>query len=135
MTAPEVKLLPCPFCGWGKPDVQHMDGCYNVDCPDCCAAGPIEDTRAEAIAAWNTRTTAQADSATAPLEARIAALEGALGEAEKAGSALLTEMMGPLVGGGDGNTYVPRFPSAATHNRLAKALASLRAMLADDGEK
>jgi hypothetical protein len=78
-----VTLLPCLFCGWEKPGIQHLDGCYNVDCPDCCGAGPIEDTRTKAIAAWNTR-----QSATAPLEAQIAALEarcealaGALGEA------------------------------------------------------
>ena len=119
MTAPEVKLLPCPFCGWGKPDVQHMDGCYNVDCPDCCAAGPIEDTRAEAIAAWNTRTTAQADSATAPLEARIAALEGALGEAVAFTGNLECEC----------DSYHGHTCARCT------TLASLSAMLADDGEK
>jgi len=49
------ELKPCPFCGWTKPVIEHIEGTYNVECPDCASAGPLEDSRAQAIAAWNRR--------------------------------------------------------------------------------
>lgn len=56
------ELKPCPFCG-EAPQERDADwggtlfGCYNV----ACAAQPnvIQDTRKEAIAAWNQRTEAR----------------------------------------------------------------------------
>lgn len=55
------ELKPCPFCG-GPAVLErwHTYGsrCRMVSCPDDgCAAGPsvVGDTRANAVAAWNTR--------------------------------------------------------------------------------
>ena len=49
-------LLACPFCGWGKPFIFDTgDDPFWVECPDCYAEGPTEDTADEAIKAWNTR--------------------------------------------------------------------------------
>jgi len=52
------EMKACPWCCLGG--VLHMintDGAgdWAVECRDCGAAGPIERTQAEAIAAWNTR--------------------------------------------------------------------------------
>jgi Lar family restriction alleviation protein len=49
-----AKLERCPFCGW--PGVLIVKPEYAwVECSDCAADGPIEDTGPLAIAAWNRR--------------------------------------------------------------------------------
>lgn len=52
-----TELLNCPFCGWatGLSVFDGGDQPYWVECPDCCAQGSPEETKAEAIAAWNAR--------------------------------------------------------------------------------
>lgn len=46
-------ILSCPFCGGeGHPRSTSDEW---IKCLDCGAAGPTEDTEAEAIAAWNAR--------------------------------------------------------------------------------
>ena len=50
----EDELLPCPFCG-GSAVVSSLYGDWYVECDLCDAGGSGEDTKAEAIAAWNTR--------------------------------------------------------------------------------
>jgi Lar family restriction alleviation protein len=70
----QVQLLPCPFCG-GKADILSAAGniCdYWITCANCGADGSCEDTRAETIAAWNTRHTATAEALEAMREAREA---------------------------------------------------------------
>jgi hypothetical protein len=87
MTAPHnpPALKPCPDGHKTVQVAQWPNGAgkwrYYGFCTCCGWRSGGNKTEAEAVTAWNTRTTAQADSATAPLEARIAALEGALGEA------------------------------------------------------
>ena len=62
--AQEVGLRPCPFCGGAarpnprKCDVRgagRMTQFLRVVCGRCHAIGPKLPTKAEAIAAWNTR--------------------------------------------------------------------------------
>lgn len=48
-------LKNCPFCGWPKSQAFGSPGAYWVECADCAAQGPMEDTEAEAIAAWSRR--------------------------------------------------------------------------------
>jgi Lar family restriction alleviation protein len=70
----QVQLLPCPFCG-GEADILKAatNICdYWVTCANCGADGPWKDTRAETIAAWNTRHTATAEALEAMREAREA---------------------------------------------------------------
>jgi hypothetical protein len=52
---PNVALKACPFCGWRQAQVEAIEGVFCVECPDCCAAGPVEDTLENAVIAWNTR--------------------------------------------------------------------------------
>ncbi|WP_406238144.1 Lar family restriction alleviation protein [Acetobacter orientalis] len=50
------ELKSCPFCGSSNlhtPHPKHTSAW--VTCNVCNAEGPIKHTRAEAIAAWNTR--------------------------------------------------------------------------------
>lgn len=54
----EVKLLACPFCGHSA-IVKPHDGKMIVECDNYgCHVKPfaVEDSEAEAAAAWNTRT-------------------------------------------------------------------------------
>lgn len=55
----ETTLLPCAHCGCDTPwleDIEHTQGLrWYVFCPVCGATGGQKRTRAEAIAAWNTR--------------------------------------------------------------------------------
>lgn len=90
MSAPvTVTLLPCPFCGgeaaiheWpflGLPeDHEPEPTSYHVACAACEGGHPPTYDRAEAIAAWNTRTAA-AEAASA---ARVAEMEAALQQAK-----------------------------------------------------
>lgn len=65
--AEEVKLLPCPFCGGeGKPAECESGAFYDspfkpweIVCQGCGISGPLEDTQAAAITAWNTRIAAE----------------------------------------------------------------------------
>jgi hypothetical protein len=57
------------------------------------------------------------------------AVVDALREARDSGQTLLHEMRGKPVGGGDGQTFTMRFPSAATHNRFVRTLSRLTALL------
>ena len=67
------ELKPCPFCG-GDASVGHTKVAYFVNCPDCLVATNIlapdsGQTKAEVIAAWNTR------APDADLTPRLAAAE------------------------------------------------------------
>lgn len=48
-------LRECPFCG-DAPAIAELGGGHWIQCEGCFAHGPDENTVAEAIAAWNTRT-------------------------------------------------------------------------------
>ncbi len=65
-----VDLLPCPFCG-GEPRIAGMAEDY-VECTECDATVGLDGNNPEGpIAAWNTRTAAEAAS-----RAREARLRG-----------------------------------------------------------
>lgn len=65
-------IAPCPFCGVDgeqclddmiacrsdQLDEEHARGRLAVWCGNCGAVGPQRDTAAEAVVAWNLRTTA-----------------------------------------------------------------------------
>ena len=62
----EIKLLPCPFCGWEAHIEEHKFwngrtksftvGTYGVRCLKCGASGTqFHKTKEEAIELWNTR--------------------------------------------------------------------------------
>lgn len=61
--ADAMKLLPCPFCGGEQittaPDHEFGDVTWDAICK-ACGASVRRDLEAEAIAAWNTRTTSPA---------------------------------------------------------------------------
>lgn len=89
------RLLPCPFCG--KCDLHVFDNCVVCGNPSCGGTGPDlghcigPKCRADAIAAWNTRTP---DPRITDLEARLAAAEAnvnRLREGEARLSLLLNE--------------------------------------------
>jgi len=56
-----TKLNPCPFCGAEmkiEADNNFFARClgqFAVNCHECDATGPLEDTRYDAIKAWNYR--------------------------------------------------------------------------------
>ena len=47
-----LDLLPCPFCGCAR---IYERGFRCFECLECRAEGPTKATKAEAVAAWNTR--------------------------------------------------------------------------------
>lgn len=50
------RYLPCPFCaGQDLKTVAQDRDCYYVQCQDCQADGPPEETIGEALDAWNAR--------------------------------------------------------------------------------
>lgn len=55
-------LKPCPneHCSGEDIEVQYHCGVYYVECDKCCHQGAMAWNEAEAIAAWNTRTTSLA---------------------------------------------------------------------------
>jgi hypothetical protein len=66
MAAEEIKLLPCPFCGWevqqeyasqSQQVTTEEDGeaKYVVCCPSCAACTCYDPTWAGAVANWNRR--------------------------------------------------------------------------------
>lgn len=92
MTEP-TELLPCPFCGAGESQIHVNKGTWNgrrygepvsVEVRHWCADVPGQPSRmvsragrdeASAIAAWNTRTTTQAQAGAVPLtDAQIRAM-------------------------------------------------------------
>lgn len=76
-----VELKPCPFCGCGPSEDQHAEkvqayiglGGWCVFCEACGCEGLRLASRAEAIAAWNTRTpdASQAELVSALEDARL----------------------------------------------------------------
>ena len=54
-----VKLKPCPFCGWATPELVTDRNVYYVRCTECGARGPWElkfpDRKKVAASDWNTR--------------------------------------------------------------------------------
>jgi Lar family restriction alleviation protein len=51
------ELLPCPFCG-GKADlIPEYDSAWRAACLQCDATFVAQDSRPDAIAAWNRRAT------------------------------------------------------------------------------
>jgi Lar family restriction alleviation protein len=54
-----MKMKPCPFCG-GEPFVEdsaRKEEIIVIQCQECFGEGPIGETKAEAIGAWNKRVT------------------------------------------------------------------------------
>lgn len=54
----EADLLPCPFCGNAEPTIPEYErdwGGYSVWCFSCGVDGPVADTAAQAVVAWNRR--------------------------------------------------------------------------------
>lgn len=48
------QLKPCPFCGSEKVELESEgDGNNWVECQFCATCGPMQETEADAIAAWN----------------------------------------------------------------------------------
>ena len=53
-----LRACPTPWCKHAnRPPVLNGEMCKWVECPMCGVGGPIRDTKAKAIAAWNTRPT------------------------------------------------------------------------------
>ena len=48
------ELKPCPFCG-GEAVVHTLGTGYIVECLECAVSTACENTKAEAVAAWNRR--------------------------------------------------------------------------------
>lgn len=48
-------LKPCPFCGSDDVEASDMEGKHYVVCYDCALEGPLHESRAAVVAAWNRR--------------------------------------------------------------------------------
>ena len=49
-----MKLIPCPFCGGNDISI-YGASVYWAECENCFCEGPVSNSEAEAIKAWNTR--------------------------------------------------------------------------------
>lgn len=95
-----IELKPCPFCGATVPymesayeDRMHGEAVvYNVQCQQCCAAGPAQDSYYKAAKAWgdvsarHSRAEA-AEARAAQAEAMYASTLGAWAQARAEGEA------------------------------------------------
>src|SRR4051812_32991349 len=72
MTSQDRELLPCPFDGCDGRAAIDYDAGYYAACRKCKARGPrVENTVAEAIAAWNRRSPVVTDVEREKLAAMI----------------------------------------------------------------
>jgi Lar family restriction alleviation protein len=95
-----IELKPCPFCGATVPymesayeDRMHGEAVvYNVQCQQCCASGPAQDSYYKAAKAWgdvsarHSRAEA-AEARAAQAEAMYASTLGAWAQARAEGEA------------------------------------------------
>ena len=96
MTEPTGKLAVCPFCGVEGKLAECASGAFydssfkpwEVVCQGCGISGPLEDTQAAAITAWNTRAQSADDTLIAELVEIIVVKAGALFSAYCAGLGL-----------------------------------------------
>lgn len=73
-------LRECPGCGsFSMPYLsKRREGVWRVACDECGFAGPVDDTEAGAIAAWNRRATpAEVEALRDALRIAIEALDAA----------------------------------------------------------
>ena len=49
------EIKSCPFCGRELLSIEGWKGCVWVECINCHTEGPDEETKEEAIEAWNRR--------------------------------------------------------------------------------
>lgn len=66
-------LLPCPFCGKDA-ELIFRHGFISGECKHCASEGAVCATKADAIAAWNTRALPIAPTTTEPLTSEDVAL-------------------------------------------------------------
>jgi len=60
MQPDDARMQPCPFCGDERPRIYLASVHPNEwvgRCDNCVALGPVHDTEAAALAAWNVRVT------------------------------------------------------------------------------
>jgi Lar family restriction alleviation protein len=126
-------LKPCPFCGATVPYMEsayedRMHGevvVYNVQCQQCCAAGPAQDSYYKAAKAWGDVSARHSRAEAA--EARAALAEADLDAlARTVGAAIVESALAP----GESLTEPPRHAIVATVCRL-RARAEAAEQLAD----
>ena len=92
MTKPP-ELKPCPFCSGTKVYVRTIMQEADIFCPECETNGPVHNSEAEAVAAWNTRTSDPA------VQALVEAANDAvlvLEEADCQGSQVMADLLAAL---------------------------------------
>ena len=114
--APEaVELKPCPFCGDRGPEIScNSPRRHYVACTagtDCITRGPICETEADAIAAWNRRAIAPTSAADAAEVARLRA------EVERLTAALKAVFAVGDGWGGDNTVEKPKGTTGDGHAR------------------
>ncbi len=136
---PSPALLPCPFCDecrrscirihvGTRSDFGYMGNgdAYRVECSSCCSHGSMLGSRADAIAAWNRRTS---PSASAPgrwvalMNEAARAIESLLRESKR-GHLWMQEAraLHDRASRGSPPTYADKTTMEATINRLADTL-------------